>query len=63
MKCGELNHHASLPDLSGKLISVFFSVTKKQTTFFIFLINSCEFTPVEMFFHVKFSVKNTASYI
>ena len=57
MKCGELNHHASLPDLSGKLISVFFSVTKKQTTFFIFLINSCEFPPVEMFFYVKFSVK------
>ena len=60
MDCGELNHHASLPDLSGQKQ---ISVSKKHCKYVIFPINFCEFPPVEIFFYVNFSGKNIASYI
>ena len=60
MNCEKLNHHASLPDLSGQKKNL---CQQKHTKYVIFPIDFCEFPPVEMFFAMKFSVKNTASYI
>ena len=54
MNCAELNHQASLLDISDKKIV---SVGKKHTKYYLFPINSCESPHVEICFDVNFRVK------
>jgi hypothetical protein len=61
MKCGELNHHASLPDLSGHKRNC---LCQQKIHLICYISDKfLRIPPCRDVFYVKFSVKNTASYI